>query len=107
MAKGDAMGGAAKMGGPPKMDQYSVMHQIMERLGQGGGSIAPSVMPGSQNKFPVQGFNPTETPIGGMSSGTIDNGSGISPLTNNYGGQMGGNIQPMGGSIAPRRMSFS
>lgn len=48
MAKGDS--GTAGQMQAPKMDQYSVMHGIMDRL---GGSMAPSQMPnfGAQPNF--------------------------------------------------------
>src|SRR5258706_1996057 len=66
MAKGD-MGGGAKSAsgvGPPKQDQYSVMHSIMDTLGGNGGSIAPSVMPRSPDQGQM-GVTPNSNQFGG------------------------------------------
>lgn len=91
MAKGDnSMAGSKDSSTPAKMDQYSVMHSIMDKLGEGGGSISPSVMPRSPDQGQM-GMTPNSNNFGQ-----------ISPQINypdNQGSPMGGRMQPMGTRI--------
>lgn len=90
MAKGDQSSKSANgTGVPPKQDQYSVMHSIMDNIGGMAGSMAPSVMPGRDMK--------TSSDFVPAANGNIDFGGGNnSPLTNNFGGVTGGNVHPLG-----------
>lgn len=90
MAKGDAIGGAmtGSSAQAPKMDQYSVMHTIMDKLGMGDSGIAPSQNPlGTMPRSPDQGqmsMNPNSNVFAGNTP------PGYNP------GMMGGRFQPMG-----------
>jgi hypothetical protein len=101
MAKGDS-GSNAKpgLGGPPKQDQYSVMHGIMDKFGTG--SIAPS---SGANINPVKNFNSFETPLAGsgVRGGPINGGIGMprNPDMTNFGTNQSSMISNPGGSMAP------
>lgn len=95
MAKGDtSTAGSKDSSTAPKMDQYSVMHGIMDKIGGMAGSIAPSVMPNRDMKTSADfaNINPNGPPN--------SNNFGFSNPTINYGAQpdnqMGGRMQPMG-----------
>jgi hypothetical protein len=100
MAKGDnSISGSKDSSIAPKMDQYSVMHSIMDKLGAGGGSIAPSVMPGRDVMQPSDfaNMNPNPSPkILGQPGGQFTGSMGLPRMGNMYGVQAGG-----AGSIAP------
>jgi len=104
MAKGDNAGPVNSPQGAqaPKMDQYSVMHSIMERLGQGGAGMAGSVAPSFGGQTPPY--------LGGGDSGIIPNngpGFGSGGSMGSPFGQYGHDFTPMGPgslSIAPQSM---
>jgi hypothetical protein len=98
MAKGDDSSKSAMGAGvPPKMDQYSVMHGIMDRLGSAGGSMAPGVMGSIAPSSPPQ------------MGGPINSGGQAMPRDNSMGnfGSTIGSMAPMisgvgqAGSMAP------
>jgi hypothetical protein len=108
MAKGDAS--QQQQPQAPKMDQYSVMHGIMDRLGSMGGSMAPSQisMPGNSglnipnSTIPMQ---PRPSNMGGRPVGNFGSGGQMGGNFGQYAhdftpmGQGSWNIQPQ--SIAP------
>ena len=67
MAKGDQSNSANGTGVPPKTDQYSVMHKIMDSFGSPNTSIAPSAPPPMPQQ---QSFMPNnDASIGGAQMG--------------------------------------
>ena len=88
MAKGDQSNSANGTGVPPKTDQYSVMHRIMDSLGSPNTSIAPSAvpsMPQQQSFVPNSGTqmggrfntNPVGSPVS-MGGNQMDNNQNFS-----------------------------
>ncbi len=89
MAKGDASGGGVGNGATPsapKMDQYSVMHMIMDRLGQSGMSPSMNFNPGQpQQSMPFQGRQPGPRMGFGGNTGAPQQFTGSSPGMNTFG----------------------
>lgn len=101
MAKGDGVNGPTQPQAP-KMDQYSVMHSIMDRLGQAGGSIAPSpdggFNPGNPPPFIGTGSTAPQFGGGGMMGSPMGGGSGrISPM-----GMGSASFGPYGNDFTPQ-----
>lgn len=104
MAKGDMGGGNASAQQPPKTDQYSVMHKIMDAFGSPNTSIAPSALPPMPQQ---QSFLPGDQPFPQINGGNM--GGRFHPLPNGMspnnwgisGGQNFGGVAQGGGSLAP------